>query len=92
MLDVAGDGGVDVEARRLVVAEGGGVVLGVLVSEKDLACAESAAEADVFVDVVRAEQTRMLTEWDERRVQCEGAVVELVAFCKPSSTAVFLFV
>ena len=87
-LDVACDCRVDVEARRLVGAEGCGVVLGVLVSEEKFASPESSAETDVFVNVIRAEKSRVFAEGDECGVQRECAIVELVAFGEPESERV----
>ena len=57
----------------------------VLVPEEKLSGAERPSQADILVHVVRAEKSRMFPEWDERRVQSEGAIIEFVALGKPES-------
>ena len=83
VLDVPCYRRVDVEARRLVVAERRFVPSGVRMPETTFADLERAAVFDVFVDVVGSEKPCMLAKRDERGVEQLHAVIKLFARGKP---------
>ena len=88
MLDVAGNGGVYVAARRLLVAKRRIRLIGKRVVQVLLAAPEKSAIADVLVDVFYSKKPRVFAKRNERRVQHVGAVEELLVNRHPESEGI----
>ena len=88
MLDVAGNGGVYVAARRLFIAKRRVWLIGKRIVQVLLAAPEKSAIADVLVDVFYSKKPRVFAKRNERRVQHVGAVEELLVYRHPESEGI----